>query len=514
MEAEEKKRPTEALPQLSVTNFGPIEEAQLDLRPLTVFIGPSNTGKSYLAILIYALHRYFGGRAGMSSWRFHRLIQSLLIQGSSEATSGAIKELAELLSAKVIKHEADKSGSPEYIDVPESVTTFLATIFREAGEGELGEEVARCFGVEAAALCRKNGSGTAQITIRVSPDGTSESIEHQLVLGAEKAMFDPEIPEKISLKLQGDQFDIIAYGLRLWNESEDTQVYRSHFLRYVALLLHRNIYKPFGRSAYYLPADRTGIMHAHKAVVGAVLGSAAMTGIRRSRNMPLLSGIVGDFLETLITLDEPIRDRRDDSRGHESILDICIAIEKSIMGGSVSTERSEAIEYPEFVYQPTGWKESLPLKNASSMVSELSPVVLYLRHQVEPGDVLIIEEPESHLHPAMQVQFTRQLAAIVNAGVRVIVTTHSEWVLEELANLVRLSSVKESDRARIDDDDVSLDPAQVGAWLFKAGEPSKGEGSSVAEIAIDDSGVYPAGFDDVAAELHNEWAEITRQREN
>ena len=57
MEAEEKKRPTEALPQLSVTNFGPIEEVQMDLRPLTVFIGPSNTGKSYLAILIYALHR-------------------------------------------------------------------------------------------------------------------------------------------------------------------------------------------------------------------------------------------------------------------------------------------------------------------------------------------------------------------------------------------------------------------------------------------------------------------------
>ena len=47
--------------ELEVTNFGPIVEAKIDLRPLTVFVGPSNTGKSYLAILIYALHRFFSG---------------------------------------------------------------------------------------------------------------------------------------------------------------------------------------------------------------------------------------------------------------------------------------------------------------------------------------------------------------------------------------------------------------------------------------------------------------------
>ena len=40
--------------ELDVTNFGPIIKATVDLRPLTVFVGPSNTGKSYLAILIYA----------------------------------------------------------------------------------------------------------------------------------------------------------------------------------------------------------------------------------------------------------------------------------------------------------------------------------------------------------------------------------------------------------------------------------------------------------------------------
>ena len=40
--------------ELEVTDFGPIAEAKVELRPLTVFIGPSNTGKSWLAMLIYA----------------------------------------------------------------------------------------------------------------------------------------------------------------------------------------------------------------------------------------------------------------------------------------------------------------------------------------------------------------------------------------------------------------------------------------------------------------------------
>ena len=37
--------------RVSVQDFGPIAEAPIDLRPLTVFVGPSNTGKTYLATL-------------------------------------------------------------------------------------------------------------------------------------------------------------------------------------------------------------------------------------------------------------------------------------------------------------------------------------------------------------------------------------------------------------------------------------------------------------------------------
>ncbi len=65
--------------QIKVSDFGPIAEATVDLRPSAVFVGPSNTGKSYRAILIYALHRFFHGlrQRRASDLEFHKRCISL-----------------------------------------------------------------------------------------------------------------------------------------------------------------------------------------------------------------------------------------------------------------------------------------------------------------------------------------------------------------------------------------------------------------------------------------------------
>ena len=138
--------------------------------------------------------------------------------------------------------------------------------------------------------------------------------------------------------------------------------------------------------------------------------------------------------------------------------------------------------------------------------------MLYLRYVVRPGDTLIIEEPESHLHPAMQVEFTRQLAAVVRAGVRVIITTHSEWVLDELANLVRVSGLPKSRREGIGGADYALTPEQLGVWLF---EPKRRpRGSVVKEIPFDeDFGGFRSGFDEVSIGTYNDYAAISNRLE-
>lgn len=150
----------------------------------------------------------------------------------------------------------------------------------------------------------------------------------------------------------------------------------------------------------------------------------------------------------------------------------------------------------------------MPLKNTSSKVTELAPVVLYLRHVVQSGNLLIIEEPEAHLHPKMQAAFTRLLVAAVQAGIRILITTHSEWILEELANLVRLSELPLDRRDGIGDPEIAIRPDELGTWFFEPDEQTGG--SVVKEISLDEeSATFPAGYGLVADSLYNRWAEIS-----
>ena len=184
-------------------------------------------------------------------------------------------------------------------------------------------------------------------------------------------------------------------------------------------------------------------------------------------------------------------------------------LEAGLMKGEIRVEHSE-IDYPSFVYRPNNWQRDVPLMNSSSMVSELAPVVLYLRHVVQPGDTLIIEEPESHLHPTAQVEFTRLLAAATKAGIRVIMTTHSEWVLWELANLVRMSELPLELRNGLDGADQAIEAAEVGAWIFEP-DAERG-GSAVREIPLDnESGTFPAGHSLTAESLYKRWSTINRR---
>ena len=265
---------------------------------------------------------------------------------------------------------------------------------------------------------------------------------------------------------------------------------------------------PLNRPAYYLPADRTGIMHSHKMVVGALVQSAATAGLRRSPDVPMLSGVLTDFLEELLRMG----DRNGSRRGRRISGHIASRLEEAVLGGAVRVESSET-NYPQFLYRPHGWTSDLALMRSSSMVSELAPLVLYLRHVVGRGDVLVIEEPESHLHPAMQVEVIEWVARIVRAGVRVILTTHSEWVVDGLANIVQASRIAVGGGDPTGSTAPVLHPQEVGAWRFTPGGAANGV--IVEEAEIDGEGMYPSGFDKVAVDLHNRWADIeSRLRES
>ena len=141
-------------------------------------------------------------------------------------------------------------------------------------------------------------------------------------------------------------------------------------------------------------------MHSHQVVVSTLIQSATAAGRRPCANVPLLSGVLADFLDGLIGMSQ---------HAQEPSRKLADVLEQNLLAGAVRLNRSET-GYPSFAYRPAKWDFDVPLMRTSSLVSELAPVVLYLRHLVEPGDLLIIEEPESHLHPKLQTAFARELA--------------------------------------------------------------------------------------------------------
>ncbi|MBW1615178.1 MAG: AAA family ATPase, partial [Deltaproteobacteria bacterium] len=85
-------------------------------------------------------------------------------------------------------------------------------------------------------------------------------------------------------------------------------------------------------------------------------------------------------------------------------------------------------------------KFNIPLYLASSSARGLSDIYFYLKHKAQKGDILMIDEPESHLHPANQIYIARLLALCVNSGLKVFISTHSDYIIREFNNLIMLSN--------------------------------------------------------------------------
>ena len=482
---------------IEVKDFGPIVRANVDLRPLTVFIGPSNTGKSYLAILIYALHQFFGEENAPLYWRRSRYGKRFARFDISSLQRNVRKSLTNWLT------EAPEDETAP--SLPKDVLAGLRPVLeRPEVENQLESEIRRCFGVgDRSDLIRRAGNPSSTKINLVIPQAIgSQAIRYAFEFGPGSADFSGEIPSLESIEIGqkiAEELYLEAQGLMMWEDptsSNDPDL--EPVLRLLVHVLFQLLIRPLTQNAYYLPADRTGVMHSHQVVVSTLIQNATTAGLRPSPDVPMLSGVLADFLNGLVVMSE--RNFR------KSSVKLAETLEARILKGVVRLNRANA-GYPVFTYRPDGWKNDLPLMRTSSMVSELAPVVLYLRHFVRPGNLLIIEEPESHLHPAMQAAFGHELARLVRSGVRVILTTHSDWFLEQLGNLVRLGMLPWERRKDMPNADCALRPDEVGAWLFEPKQRPKG--SVIREVSLDpETGLFPTDFGEVSATLYNEGAEI------
>jgi predicted ATPase len=114
----------------------------------------------------------------------------------------------------------------------------------------------------------------------------------------------------------------------------------------------------------------------------------------------------------------------------------------------------------------------LPIQMTASIIKTLSSLVVYLKHRAEDNDLIIIDEPEINLHPENQIILTRIFARLANKGFRLLISTHSDYIVRELNNLLILSrkdntSVMKNAEEFGYKDDEYINQEDLGVYAFK-----------------------------------------------
>jgi ABC-type lipopolysaccharide export system ATPase subunit len=148
----------------------------------------------------------------------------------------------------------------------------------------------------------------------------------------------------------------------------------------------------------------------------------------------------------------------------------------------------------------------LTMGESASSVRSLLNLGVYIKHIASPGSILMIDEPELNLHPMNQRRMARLLAKLVNAGVKVFITTHSDYILKEFNTLIMLNNNERIAGRVMNEYDYSenelLDIKKIKAYIAKKalikieGVSKRKKCNTFIPAKIDRYGIEIAEFDD------------------
>ena len=167
----------------------------------------------------------------------------------------------------------------------------------------------------------------------------------------------------------------------------------------------------------YIPAERAGIMRTYKQLLRLYLQTrwAFVPQKHRERIAKMLGaeirlpGVVEVLLDHILGIEKFTQDERAKSTVSQA-LEI---LEEEVLRGRLEMSEDLSVTYYDRSERP------IDLINASSMVSEISAIYL-LSKRLRSGGWLVIEEPESHVHPRGQMGLARFMAMLARNGVNVV----------------------------------------------------------------------------------------------
>ena len=488
---------------IDVRNFGPIAAGHVELRPLTIFVGPSNTGKTYLAILIYALHKALGG--------FQRLPLSHAsvnfpydLIGYRPGRMSPI-ETPEALKQQVIDllQIVDRK-SVAFSDLPAKVQNNIRSVLQFPLARDIARELQRCLEIDSTFDVILSSAKRRESGISLKIGERERSLWHFVMdISEARTTVAGNIADDMEF-IRREAADDDSRRSEIVGKLRESPgpVYGTDFL---AMASTRG--SDVG-TIHYLPAARSGIMQSYRVITGSLIVHSTRGTLDSIPGTPTLSGVVADFMQRIVLY------RADDRKPHNEILQhLASILQRETLAGQIGT-RTMPGGYADFAYRPLGTRQDIRLTRASSMISELAPLVLFLTGVIHVGDTLVMEEPEAHLHPAAQTQVAKTLAGLVRAGVRVLITTHSDWLLKQIGILIREGELEEQTGKPPSESALpsALHPNEVGVWLFR--QDGTDQGSTIQEIPFDRSeGVEPEEYYDVAEELYNRSADLQNRLE-
>lgn len=455
--------------KIKFSNLGSIEETELELRPLTTIIGPNNSNKTYIAYSIYGLLR-------------------------------RIQDIIAILALGQLVQYIEQQDNVFSLQINEQVIDCFINNFKKVVKDFCGNDLESFF-----------QDSIRKLFSQTSFEIIANSVEIRNAIN-ELVTKSNEIQENIGLNISHENnticFKFKPNGARNIRK-EEIAVFFIHLLN-----------KTFFPEPFPLPAERNAFITTYKMLANRrykLLKDAQremFTGIsaRNERQLEFLKEQgdirypqpVEDFLEFLtdIELEQPPKTSASEKSEFHKLAD---KIEAQIQNRNKTRLKPTNLGGKEIKIQVKKGLE-IDLYNASSAIKQLAPLLLYLRFRAKAGDLLVIDEPEMNLHPESQAKLLEVLCILVNLGVKVLITTHSPYIMAHLNNLVNGNQEspeilkRQSSSLYLKDQRSFLSMEQVSAYEMKD--------NKLQSLKDPDYGIRWDTFSDVSADIQQKFFEI------
>lgn len=443
--------------KLIVEDYGMVKTAEIEIAPLTLFLGDNNSGKSYLLSLLWGIEKF-----GIAA-----LIGEDYV--NTKETAALIKWICAQIDIAIKKHHYEVSL--------EEISDTLERLLNAEIKKNKSSLVKRIFNSKDIDI--------GNLTIKLGD--LSDSVLYL------------DYKEDSGLHFRVGHGTRFGLGLnvvtdRYYEEDELIQWFLIQEL-YSGLMEISDI-EDDTDSRIYLPAARTGFMLT-KDIINR-------TGRKNTFNLSEEKEVITPFLRPINQFLDILSDISAEIVADEDKLKLVREIEGEMTDGSIEVS---AMPNKEVRYAPTGFQDAIPLRLSSAVVTELSPLILILKHKKNVKR-LYYEEPEMCLHPQLQYNMGKIICRMVNSRIGMVITTHSDIIVQYINNMIKLAKREDCkdicEKLGYTKRDL-LTGRQIKVYQLSANSGAKTE---VKELLCGEDGFCVPTFNDALDSIMNESYEI------